>query len=76
MRGQPSAEDLQKIREFQKVLRLPTPQERRLALIKQLPDSPNSAHCICEALKDCAETDNPCPHCRTLDRYAPCPQLG
>lgn len=76
MRGQPTEDDLRNLNEFREILTLPTPQERRLALIKQLPASTDPSDCICEALKLCAETDNPCPHCRTIDPYAGCPQLG
>jgi hypothetical protein len=76
MRGQPTADDLVKINEFREILQLPTRQEIRLALIKEGPASTNPADCICEALKHCAETDNPCPHCRTIDPYDGCPQLG
>jgi hypothetical protein len=76
MRGQPTAEDLIKLNEFRDALLLPTRQETRLALIRQIPASTDPADCICEALKLCAETDNPCPHCRTIDPYDECPQLG
>ncbi|WP_139187274.1 hypothetical protein [Pseudarthrobacter chlorophenolicus] len=41
-----------------------------------MPASTNPADCICGALKHCAETDNPCPHCRILDPYDGCPQVG
>lgn len=76
MRGQPTEDDLRQVREFQEILQLPTRQEIRLALIRQEPPSTDTADCICAALKDCAETDNPCPYCRTLDPYSPCPELG
>ena len=76
MRGQPTEDDLRKLLEFQEILQLPTRQEIRLALIKEGPASNDPADCICEALKNCAEEDNPCPHCRTIDPYAGCPQLG
>jgi hypothetical protein len=72
----PTAEDFRQVREFQEVLLLPTAQERRLALISQMPPSADPGDCICAALKLCAETDNPCPHCRAVDPYAGCPQLG
>lgn len=72
----PTTEDLRKVREFQEALALPTPRERRMALLLQMPESTDKADCVCEALKNCAETDNPCPHCRTIDPYDACPQLG
>lgn len=74
MRGQPTEEDLRKVREFQEVLLLPTRQERMLAEIKSLPPSEDPADCICAALKECV-TDTPCPHCRTSPAGG-CPQLG
>jgi len=76
MRGQPTPDDLRKLREFQAVLQLPTRQARMLAEIKALPPSTDTADCICAALKDCAEMDNPCPYCRTIDPYDGCPQIG
>lgn len=76
MRDQPTAEDLRKVCEFQKVLLLPTRQERMLAEIKAMPSSTDKADCICEALKKCLGTDSPCPYCRTLEVHLPCPQLG
>lgn len=72
----PTEEDMRKVREFQAILMLPTVRERRMALLMQLPDSTDEADCVCEALKDCTETDNPCPHCRTIDPYDACPQIG
>lgn len=76
MRGQPSPDDLRTLEEFQQTLLLPTRQEIRLALIRQGPPSNDPTDCICAALKGCDETDNPCPHCRALDPYDGCPQLG
>jgi hypothetical protein len=76
MRGQPTEADLQVLRDFQSILLLPTPQEIRLALLREMPPSTDPADCICKALKLCAETDNPCPHCRSLDPYDGCPELG
>lgn len=55
---------------------LPTARERRLAMLKEMPESTDPADCVCKALKLCAEEENPCPHCRTIDPYAGCPQLG
>ncbi|QOD06051.1 hypothetical protein [Pseudarthrobacter sp. BIM B-2242] len=76
MRGRPTAEDLRHLNEFREALLLPTPQETRLAIIKSMPPSKDPADCICAALKGCDETENPCPHCRSLDPYDECPQLG
>lgn len=64
MRGRPTADDLRKMREFQEILLLPTPQEIRLALIRQEPPSENPADCICAVLKECG-ADTPCPYCRS-----------
>jgi hypothetical protein len=64
VRGQPTAEDLRKVREFQEILLLPTRQEVRLALIRQEPPSDDPADCICAALKECG-ADSPCPYCRS-----------
>lgn len=64
MRGEPTAEDLRAVRDFQEILRLPTRQEIRLAIIRQGPPSDNPADCICAALDGC-EADTPCPFCRT-----------
>lgn len=76
MRGQPTDEDLRKVREFQDVLQLPTKQERVLAEIKAMPPSTDLADCICGALKQCLGADGPCPYCRTLEVHLPCPKLG
>lgn len=73
---EPTADDLRELREFRTILALPTPQQRRLALIKEQPESKDPADCICKALKLCTETDNPCPHCRTIDPDDACPELG
>lgn len=66
----PTDADLRAVREFQEILTLPL-QERRLAVLKDLPESTDPADCICKALKRCAKTDNPCPYCRTIDRCTP-----
>jgi hypothetical protein len=64
MRGEPTAEDLRALRDFQEILQLPTRQEIRLALIRQEPPSDDPADCICVVLKECGP-DTPCPHCRS-----------
>jgi hypothetical protein len=64
VRGEPTAEDLRAVRDFQEILRLPTRQEIRLAIIRQGPPSDDPADCICAALAECG-TDTPCPYCRT-----------
>ncbi|AOZ64649.1 hypothetical protein SEA_ROSIEPOSIE_98 [Arthrobacter phage RosiePosie] len=30
----------------------------------------------CTCTNHCPESDNPCPHCRGLDIYSPCPVVG
>lgn len=30
----------------------------------------------CTCTDHCPESDNPCPHCRAMDPYDPCPVVG